>query len=136
MIHVIQLAGADNNDGNESDEEHQRPQYAKEVHRLDAEGGKEPKGYQVQVSVEETIPPAEFCLAKFPCLMVYDFLANLLETGILCPIGGIGMNLGVQFYLFYNIFAIGFQAAIEIVQVLYAGNLACRSVEQFCRYGL
>ena len=39
-------AGADNNDGNESDEEHQRTQYAKEVHRLDAEGGKEPEGYQ------------------------------------------------------------------------------------------
>ena len=56
---------ADNNDGNESDEEHQRTQYAKEVHRLDAEGGKEPEGYQVQVSVEETIPPAEFVLPNF-----------------------------------------------------------------------
>ena len=96
----------------------------------------EPEGYQVQVSVEETIPPAEFCLAKFPCLMAYDFLANLLETGILCQIGDIAMHFAVHFYVFYNIFAIGFQAAIEIVQVLYAGNLACRSVEQFCRYGL
>ena len=82
MIHVIQLAGADNNDGNESDEEHQRTQYAKEVHRLDAEGGKEPEGYQVQVSVEETIPPAEFCLAKFPCLIdVYKRQVQILSYG-------------------------------------------------------
>lgn len=44
LIHVIQFAGADNNYGNESDEKHQRSQYAEEVHRLDAEGGKEPKG--------------------------------------------------------------------------------------------
>lgn len=53
-----------------------------------------------QVSVEETIPPAEFCLAKFPCLMVYDFLANLLETGILCQIGDIAMHFAVHFYVF------------------------------------
>ena len=65
--------------------------------------------------------------------MAYDFLANLLETGIFCQVGDIAMHFAVHFYVFYNIFAIGFQAAIEIVQVLYAGNLACRSVEQFCR---
>lgn len=34
LIHVIQFAGADNNYGNESDEKHQRSQYAEEVHSL------------------------------------------------------------------------------------------------------
>lgn len=67
--------------------------------------------------------------------MMYHFLANLLETGILCKVRNITVHFTIYLYVLDDVFAIGFQSAIKVMQVLYAGNLACRSVEQFCRYG-
>ena len=63
--------------------------------------------------------------------MAYDFLANLLETGILCQVGDIAMHFAVHFYVFYNIFAIGFQAAIEIVQVFMPETLRAVALNSF-----
>ena len=50
--------------------------------------------------------------------MAYDFLANLLETGILCQIGDIAMHFAVHFYVFYNIFAVSYTHLLPAIQAL------------------
>ena len=42
VVHVVELADAHDDDGNEAEDEHQRSQEAEEVHGLDAEGGEKP----------------------------------------------------------------------------------------------
>ena len=67
--------------------------------------------------------------------MMHHFLADLLETGIFGEVGYVTVHFTVHFYVFYHLFAVCFHAAIKIMQVFYAGNLTCGSVEQLGRYG-
>ena len=47
---------------------------------------------------------------------VPPFTDFLLESGVLCQIRYITMHLTVHFDMFYDLFAIGFQSAVEVVQ--------------------
>jgi len=112
----MQFAYTNNDNGDHSDKEHERSQQSEEVHRLHSEFGKEPKRNQIQISVEETVE-SEFGRTIFTCLVVYHLLTYLLESGILCQIGDITMHFAIHFDVFHDIFAVGFQAAVEVVQI-------------------
>ena len=81
------------------------------MHRLHSEFRQEPKRNQIQISVEETVE-SEFGRAIFTCLVVY-----YLFTYLLCKVGDIAVHFAIYFDVFHDIFAIGFQTAVEVVQV-------------------
>ena len=86
------------------------------MHRLHSEFRQEPKRNQIQISVEETVE-SEFGRAIFTCLVVYHLFTYLLESGILSKVGDIAMHFAIYFDIFHDIFAIGFQTSVEVVQV-------------------
>ncbi len=129
VVHVVQLADSHDDDGDEAEDEHQRTQKAEKVHGLDAEGGEEPQGYQVQIAVEETVQPAELGLAVLARLMVHHLLADFLEAGVLGQVGDVAVHFAVDFDVLYHLVAIGLQSAVEVVQVFDARHVAGRGVE-------
>ena len=62
--------------------------------------------------------------------MVYHLFTDFLESGVLCQIRYITMHLTVHFDMFYDLFAIGFQSAVEVVQVFDAWYFAGSSIKQ------
>ena len=61
--------------------------------------------------------------------MLYDFFTDLMETGNLCQVWNIPVHIVVHFDIFDNDIFVSLQAAIEIVQVVYAGEFAGRGIE-------
>ena len=98
------------------------------MHGLDSELGKEPKRKQVQVSVNKAVQ-SEFGCSVFACLVVYHLFTDFLESGILCQIRDITVHLTIDFNMFNDLFAIGLQSAVKIVQILDARDFACSGVE-------
>ena len=68
--------------------------------------------------------------------MVYHLLANAIETCILCQIGDVTVHLAIHLDIFDHVLAIGFQSAVEVVQVLDTAYLARSGVKQFGGQGL
>ena len=62
--------------------------------------------------------------------------AYLAEACVLGQVGDVAVHLAIHLDVLHHIAAISFQAAVEVVQVVYAAHLACRGVEQLGRYGL
>ena len=114
----------------------QRAEESEHMHRLSAEAAQEPQRYKVEVSVEEAVPSHEFRFTELACLMVYRFLAYLVEAGVLCQIWYISVHLAIHLDVLHHILAVGFQSAVEVMQIVYSAYLPCRGVEELCRNGL
>ena len=68
--------------------------------------------------------------------MVYRLLAYLVEAGVLCQIWYIPVHLAIHLDVLHHILAVGFQSAVEVMQIMYSAYLPCRGVEELCRNGL
>ena len=106
------------------------------MHGLLAKGTQEPQRQQVKIAIDEAVQSHELRLAVLAGLMVYHLLANLVEARILCQIGNVTMHLAIHLDVLHHISAVGFQSAVEVVQVLDATHLAGRRVEKFRGKGL
>ena len=85
------------------------------MHGLLAESAKEPKGHQVEIAIDETVPTHELRLAILALLVVHHFLADLVESGIFSQIGDEAVHLAEHFDILHHLFAISFQTAVEVV---------------------
>ena len=111
-----------------TNEEHRETAVAEEIHRLLAEGAQEPEADEIQQAIAETAH-SELALAEFALLVVHFELADTGVSGILSQIGDVTVHLTVNFYILYHLAAVCLEAAVHVVQ-LYAGDTACRGVEQ------
>ena len=68
--------------------------------------------------------------------MVHHLFADLVEAGILGQIRDVTVHLAVDFDVLHHVAAVGFEAAIEVVQVVNARDFACRGVEELGGNGL
>ena len=68
--------------------------------------------------------------------MLYNLLTNFVEAGILGQIGNVTMHLAIDLDILHHCLAIGFQTAIEVVQVLDAAHLTGCRIEEFRGQGL
>ena len=93
------------------------------MHRFHAEGRQEPQGKQIQVAVDETVQ-SELGLSIFACLMMYN-----LEAGIFSQVGNVAVHFTVPLNVFHYVPVIGFQSAVEVVQIMYSRNRTCSSIE-------
>ena len=57
------------------------------------------------------------------------FFSYLLESGIFGQIGDVAVHFAIYLDIFYYYFAIGFQSAIEVVQVFDTRYFTGRSIE-------
>lgn len=135
VVHVVELDGAYGYDGYKSDEEHQRAEKPEEVHRLGTELACEPERGEVKVAVDEAVK-SEFARAVFACLMVDYLLAYASEAGIFGEIRDVTMHVAVDLDVLDDLIAVGFESAVEVVEVLDAADTACRGIEQLGGYGL
>lgn len=129
-VHVVEFERAHDDYGDESEHEHQAAEQTEEVHRLDAEAGLEPEREQVEVSVYEAVE-AEFRHAVLSRLVVDRFLADFLESGDFGEVGHVAVHVAVHLDMLDHFGAVGFQAAVEVVQVLDSAHAPGRGVEQF-----
>lgn len=102
------------------------------MHRLLAEVGEEPQREQVEIAVEEAVD-AELRMSVFPCLMVHDFLTDLGESGVFGQIGDIAVHLTVYLNVLHHVASVSLQSAVEVMEIVYTGDLTCRSVEELRR---
>ena len=116
--------------GYEAKEEHQGADEAEDVHGLEPETVQEPEREQVKVAIDKTVEPHELRLAELACLMVNALLADACEACILGQIRDVAVHLAIDFDVLDDLFPIGFQSAVEVVQVMYATHLAGGSVEE------
>ena len=66
---------------------------------------------------------------------MHHLLADFGETGILGQVRDIAVHLAVHLDILHHIYAIGFQAAVEVVEILDAAHAPRRGVEEFCGNG-
>ena len=64
--------------------------------------------------------------------MLHFFLCNTLKTSIRCQNRNISVHITIDIYGLYDLFFIGFQTAIEIVQI-HSRNLSRRCIEELRR---
>ena len=100
------------------------------MHGLNAEFRHKPQREQVEVAVNETVE-TEFGGAVFASLVMNHLLAYLLKSRILCQIRHIAVHIAVYLDVLHHLVAIGFQAAVEVVQIVYAAHLAGGGIEEF-----
>ena len=93
------------------------------MHRFASEARDEPKAEQVEIAVHEAVQ-TEFRFAVLACLMVNHLFADAGKAGILGEIRNIAVHFAVDFDVFHHIAAIGFQSAVEVVEVLDAAHFA------------
>ena len=89
----------------------------------------EPQRHEVEVAVHEAVE-AKLRLAVLASLVVHNLLANLVEASVLGEIRDVAVHLAIDLNVLDDVLAIGFQAAVEVVEVLDAAHLACRGVEE------
>ena len=118
--------------GDETDEEYHGADESEDMHRLLAEVGEEPQRQQVEVAVEEAVD-AELRVSVFPGLVVDDLLTNLVEARVLGQVGDVAVHLAVDLDVLHHIATIILQSAVEVMEVVNAGNFAGRSVEELRR---
>jgi hypothetical protein len=68
--------------------------------------------------------------------VLHHFLAYAGKTGQFGQIGYVAVHVAVHFDMFHHIASVGFQPAVEVVQILYAAHTACRGIEQLGGHGL
>ena len=106
------------------------------MHRFLAEGAQEPECQQVEVAVHKTVQSHKLRRAVLTGLMLYHLLTNLIKAGILRQIRNITMHLTIHLDILHHRLAIGFQTAVEVVQVLDTAHLPCCGIEEFRGQGL
>ena len=131
-----QFDASDDQDGNEAQEEHDGTEETEDMHGLTSEDGDKPQRQQVQIAVDEAVEAAELRLAKLASLMVHHLFGYLVEAGILGQIGHVAVHLAIDLDILYHLRAVGLEAAVEIVEVVDAADLACRGIEEFGGYRL
>ena len=129
-----QFVAADDGQGDEADKEKDGAKEAKDVHGLLAEIAQEPKRDKVQVTIEKAVEP-ELGTAIFTGLVVHHLLPYAVKARVLGQVRDVSVHLSVDLYVFHHLPAIGFQAAIEVVQVVDAADFAGGSVEKLGRDG-
>ena len=98
------------------------------MHRLDAEFGQEPKGKQIQITVYKTVQ-SELGFAIFACLMMNNLFSDAVEACILSKVGNVTVHFSIHLNILDDFPAIGFQSAVEVVQIMYSRNRTCSSIE-------
>ena len=68
--------------------------------------------------------------------MLNLFLANACESSDLGQVGHIAVHVTIHLDVLHDLLAVGFQAAVEVVQVVDAAHASRGSVEQLSGYGL
>lgn len=133
--HVVDLCGADHDDGNETEDEHEGSEKPEEVHGLNSELVGEPECGKIKVAVDETVEP-ELCRAIFACAVLHNLFANAVESGIFGEIGNVAVHVAVDFDVLDDFVAIRLEPAVEVVEIADSGNASCRGIEQLCGDGL
>ena len=100
------------------------------MHRLFAKRRKEPQCQQIEIAVHKAVQSHKLRLAVLTSLMLYHLLANLAKTGLLGQVGYVTMHLAIYLNIFHDSLTIGFQTAVEVMQVLDATDFASRSIEK------
>ena len=67
--------------------------------------------------------------------MVNGLFSNLVEASNFCEIGHIAVHLTIDLNVLDHFLAIGFQSAVEVVQVFDTADLPGCGVEELCRNG-
>ena len=101
------------------------------MHRFFAECREEPKRQQVQITVYKAVESHKLRRAILTGLMMYDFLADLVKTGIFRQIWDVAMHLAIDLDILHDCLAVCLQTTVEIMQILDTTDLAGRSIEQF-----
>ena len=125
-----ELIDTDDERSHKAYQEHNGTQETEDVHRLLTERRKEPQRQQIQVAVHKTVQPHELRRAVLAGLVLHHLLANLRKASLLGQIGNVAVHLAVHLNVLHHRFTVGLQAAVEVVQVLDATDLAGRSVKQ------
>ena len=118
-VQGVELSCAHNYDGDESEEEHEATEEAEEVHWFLAEATCEPEGGEVEVAVDEAVE-AELGLAVFAGLMLDYFLAYARESGLLGEVWYVAVHVAVDLDVLHHFAAVCLEAAVEVVEVVYA----------------
>ena len=61
--------------------------------------------------------------------MMYNLFSDTVETGIFSQVGNVAVHFAVHLNVFHYVPAIGFQSAVEVVQIMYSRNRTCSSIE-------
>ena len=125
------LDATNHKDSHETYKEHNRAEETEHVHGFQTKTVEEPKGEQIQIAIDKAIEATKLRLAEFACLVVNHLFAYPVETSVLCQIGNVAVHFAIDFYVLDNVHAVGFEAAIKVVEIGDAANLARRGVEEF-----
>src|ERR1051325_699146 len=128
VVHIIKFTRAQPYHRTKADEEHPRSPQPEKVHGPLPESSHERDRHQVEKAVDETFQ-AEFTFAVLTLAVLHHLLSYLMKARPLRDNGNVTVHLAIHFYRFHHILAIGFEPAVEIVQVIYFGDLACGPVE-------
>ena len=101
------------------------------MHRTPAKTADKPKCNQIQKATDKALCP-KFRVSVRSCLMLHFFLCNTLKTSIRRQNRNISVHIAIDIYGLYNLFFIGFQTAVEIVQI-HSRNLSRRCIEELGR---
>ncbi len=102
------------------------------MHGLLAELACKPKRGEVKIAVDKAVE-TKLGLTVFAGLMVHHFLAYLVKTGLFGQIRYVAVHVAVDLYMFDNLVAVCLQAAVEVMEIMYAAHFTSRSVEELCR---
>ena len=114
--------------GSKTNDEHDCPDEAEQVHRSSAKARYEHNGKQIEEAVQKSFD-AEFCVAVFARKMFNDFFPDFPEAGFMCNHRNVAMHFAIHFDAFYNIAAVCFEPAIEVVEIIDTGKFSCRPIE-------
>ena len=68
--------------------------------------------------LKKRFSPPNLVFPEFACLMVHYLFSDFREAGIFCQIGDVAVHFTVYFDVLDHVPAIGFEPAIEVVQVV------------------
>ena len=81
--------------------------------------------------MEETAD-TKFACAVFTSLVVYHKFSYIVVSCIFRKIGNVTVHISVHLDAFDYLVTVGFQSAVEIVQIFYSRNKAGSGIEKFC----
>ena len=128
---VVEFVAAHDEHGQQAEEEHERAEEAEHVHGLEAETVEKPQREEVEIAVDEAVEAHELRLSELAGLVLHHLFADAAEAGVLGQVGDVAVHLAVDFDVLDHVLAIGFQSAVEVVEVVDAAHLSCRGVEEF-----
>ena len=92
------------------------------------------RNQRVSRSVYKTVQ-SELGFAIFACLMMNNLFSDAVEACILSKVGNVTVHFSIHLNILDDFPAIGFQSAVEVVQILDAGYSTGCGIEQFGRNG-